>query len=207
MIALLISPKRDMTQKIKILILEDEIIVAKNMDIMLSKNGYYICGVASNYDDAKNMYEIDQPDIVISDIRIKGQKTGVDFVQEVVANSITPVIFITSYSDEETLKFVSQVKSFGYITKPFTKEQLLAVVSIAANRVEAARLDVPSELTKREFQVVQKIVLGLSTREIAEELEITHNTVESHRKNIFTKLKLQSSVELVTLAFQRGWIN
>lgn len=116
---------------LKTLIIEDEIIIAEDMRIMLESLGYAVIGTALDFDQGLELISNETPDIVLTDISLNSDKDGVDIAKEVRANFDLPLIFITSHSDQKTLERVKEVQHIGYLVKPFDKKELYTSIEIA----------------------------------------------------------------------------
>lgn len=108
----------------KILIVEDEVITATAIERDLEKVGYQVTGIAVTAEEAIDKAVATKPNLVLMDIRLKGVTDGISAAQRIQARLNIPVIYLTAHSDAETLKRVLHSKAYGYITKPFTAEQL-----------------------------------------------------------------------------------
>ena len=196
-----------------ILILEDEIIIAKSIKMHLEANGYTGI-IATNPDEAIDLLDKQQFDVVLSDINLRHKINGIEFAQQYVPMR-TPVVFLTAYSDAETIQQVENVLPYGYLLKPFHKEQLLLTInmSIAHARKQVLPASINStqnneeiHLSPREIEVVKQVVRGKTTNEIAETLFISPKTVSTHRKKIILKTGCKNVVELMALAIDKNWI-
>jgi DNA-binding NarL/FixJ family response regulator len=186
-----------------ILIIEDEIVVAHSTEAMLKNYGYHVVGIATNNRQAKILLNQNQIDLILCDINLNDEQTGIDLMRETKNQFQIPFVFISSYSDRFTLENADQLHPQAYLTKPFNEKQLLATV----NRVFLNPTEGYSKPTPRELMILSLISKGKSTRNIAENLKITINTVESHRKNLLKKYQVSSMPELVCLATSKGWIS
>lgn len=115
----------------KILIVEDESLVAMDMTDILTRLGYEVLPAAMGYKDAIAILETDKPDIVLVDINLSGSKTGIDIAQLLTDKYNLPFIFITSHSDEQTVKTAAATLPGGYLVKPFNAEDLFASIEVA----------------------------------------------------------------------------
>jgi len=123
----------------KILIVEDEVIVAKNIENQLINNGYKVTGIAVSGEESLNSAGIEKPDIVLMDIRLKGKMDGIEAADQLRKTYGLPVIFLTSYTDEETFQRAKLTEPFGYLVKPFDIKELSRVVEIALYKNETER--------------------------------------------------------------------
>jgi len=116
---------------IKILIVEDEAIVAKDLENILRSLGYEICGVASTGEAAVRLAEAGRPDLVLMDIVLQGEMDGIEAAGKIWERLSVPVIYITAYADKVTLSRAKVTEPFGYIIKPFNERDLQTVIEMA----------------------------------------------------------------------------
>jgi len=178
----------------KVMIVEDDVIVAEDIRQTLVREGYEVTGVAVNCDNGMKLFQSVRPDLIICDIQLEDRKTGIDLVKLIQNHSFVHVVFVTGSLNSEYLRSLSRMKNIMLITKPFTKAQLLSTVSLV--KLKILLQDVSKILSNREFQVAELIVSGMKTKEIAHALNISVETVKSHRKQIFSKLDLHSVSQL-----------
>ena len=129
----------------RILIVEDENIVAKDIQIRLEKFGYEVPGMASSGEVAIRKAEETQPDLVLMDIMLKGQMTGVEAAEQIRSQLDIPVIYLTAYSDSATLERAKVTEPFGYVLKPFEEKELHTAIEISLYRHRM-------EVERRRFQ-------------------------------------------------------
>ncbi len=122
----------------KILIVEDEAIIAEDMRTLLEGEGYEVVGICSTVEEAIGLAHRKRPDLAIVDIVLKNGD-GVKLAEEIIKEMEIPVIFVTAHSDRATLERVLKVQPYSYILKPFEARQLLGIVKIALDRAEAER--------------------------------------------------------------------
>jgi PAS domain S-box-containing protein len=125
-----------MTKK-KILIVEDEIVTAMDIEDTLTRHGYEIAGTATNGADAIRIAKEIQPDLILMDIRIEGQIDGVEVANEIGLFYEIPIIFLTAYSDDLTISRVIKTKSFSFLLKPFNERELSSNIEMAINKNQA----------------------------------------------------------------------
>lgn len=116
---------------IKILIVEDEVIISKDLSNMLIKMGYEVIGDALNYNEAINILEQDKPDLILIDINLNGPKDGIELAEKIKKDYQIPFIFTTSYADSNILDRAKKTKPINYLVKPFTTEQLFTTIELA----------------------------------------------------------------------------
>jgi PAS domain S-box-containing protein len=115
----------------KILVVEDEIIVARTIASQLNQLGYIVTGKASSGQTAINQASATQPDLILMDIVIKGEMDGITTAHYIHKQLDIPIIFLTAYADQETLERAKVTQPFGYIVKPFTIKDLHIAIEIA----------------------------------------------------------------------------
>lgn len=116
---------------IKILVVEDEALVARELELRLTKLGYKVVGVAPSADKAMELAREYSPDLLLMDIHIKGSEDGIDVAHRIKAEREVPVVFLTAYSDAETVTRAKQVAPYGYIIKPVENRELEVAIEIA----------------------------------------------------------------------------
>jgi len=115
----------------KILIVEDEAVIAMELEERLGRMGYEITGVCASGDAALQSIAAQRPDIVLMDICIQGDKDGVEVAAEIGARFDIPVVYVTAHSDELTLQRAKATGPFGSLLKPFRELDLHAAVEMA----------------------------------------------------------------------------
>lgn len=195
--------------KKRILIVEDEIIVGKDIESILTNAGYHITGIASTYTSALKFFKTNIPDLLLCDINLGPGKSGIEFVKESRKLKHVPVIYLTAHTDEEIVNDALGTSPDAYLTKPFTNEQLLVTVSRLLNFNQTEKLTsngypIP---TRREIDIMHFIAKGESSKSIAKKLCISFETVRTHRKNLFNKYKVGSISELINLAHTKNWLS
>jgi DNA-binding LytR/AlgR family response regulator len=117
--------------KLNIFIVEDESIVAKDIQNSLTKLGYNVVGFANNGKDAIDKITELSPDLILMDIMIKGPLTGIEVSEKIKEKMNIPVIFLTAYADEGTLSRAKITEPYGYILKPFKEIDLHSTIEMA----------------------------------------------------------------------------
>jgi len=118
----------------RILIVEDEYIVAMGIKRMLKSLGYTVTGVALSGEDAISKAELTFPDIVLMDIMLKGDMDGVEAAKKIRERFDVPVVYLTAYSDNKILERAERTEPFGYIIKPFDEKDLYSSIEVALQR-------------------------------------------------------------------------
>ncbi|MDI9882346.1 sigma-54-dependent transcriptional regulator [Flectobacillus longus] len=136
-----------MSKKDKILIVEDEFIVAYDLKLMLTKGGYLVTGIASSVERALQYIEEKKPDWVLIDIILKGNLTGIDLAQILHKRNI-PFLFISANTNHSSLESAKKTQPYGFLVKPFRDKDLFVMLDIARHRYGIER-----GLIKTETQV------------------------------------------------------
>ena len=116
--------------QVKILVVEDEILIADNICDTLTSLGYFTYEPALNYTEAISILENEKPDIAILDINLSGVKSGINLANIINDHHNIPFIFLTSNADKETVSLAKKVKPQAYLVKPFTQEELYSTIEI-----------------------------------------------------------------------------
>ncbi len=115
----------------RILIVEDEIVVASEIKLRLEAMGYGVLGIVNNGREAIELAERHEPDIILMDITLKGKMTGLEATREIAKSYGIPIIFITAHTDKTTLDSAREASSHGIFTKPFSDAELQAAIQQA----------------------------------------------------------------------------
>ena len=121
---------------IKILVVEDEVIVAQDIAGRLKKMGYQVTATVASGEEAIEKASENKPDLVLMDIVLKGDMDGVTAAGKIQTKINVPTVFLTAYADETTLERAKITNPFGYIVKPFQQKELQVVIEIALLRHE-----------------------------------------------------------------------
>ncbi|MBM3284327.1 MAG: response regulator, partial [Candidatus Aminicenantes bacterium] len=116
---------------IRILIVEDEGLVARDIENMTKGMGYEVCGLASTIDEALDKVASLRPDLVLMDVVIKGTLDGIAAAEKIWNSFHIPVIYVTAYADEVTIRRATLTEPFGYVLKPFDERELKIAIEMA----------------------------------------------------------------------------
>ena len=116
--------------RVKIAVVEDEIIIADNICESLESLGYNVLEPAITYTEGKELIDNERPDIVILDIHLSGKKDGVDLALYIRDNYDIPFIFLTAHADKATVERAKISNPPAYLVKPFTKEELYSSIEV-----------------------------------------------------------------------------
>ncbi|MGB8951540.1 MAG: response regulator [Candidatus Aminicenantales bacterium] len=111
-------------KKVRILVVEDEAIIAKDIQNILKNFGYQVTEVVSSGEESIRAAENLRPSLVLMDIRIKGDMNGREAAEKIHANYRIPIVYITAYGDEKTRQEAFLKNGFDYIPKPFEEREI-----------------------------------------------------------------------------------
>lgn len=117
--------------KTNVLVVEDENIVAKDIQHSLKKLGYGVVGIASSGEKAIAIASEQKPDIILMDIMLQGGMSGIETAQEIKEKLDIPVVYLTAYADESTLNKAKVTEPYGYIIKPFKEIDIHTSIEMA----------------------------------------------------------------------------
>jgi two-component system, response regulator PdtaR len=134
----------------RILIVEDEHIVAMGIKRMLITLGYVITGIASSGEDAIKKAESTFPDLVLMDIMLKGDVNGIEAAKEIKAHFNIPVVYLTACSENKIVESAWKTNPSGYIVKPFDEKDLQKSIDVALCRQRMEKQDAEKDSKKAE---------------------------------------------------------
>ncbi len=195
-------------KKTKVLIVEDEAVIAQHLEDILEENDYEVVGVAHNLKKAISLIEMKSPDFVCLDIMLSDGSSGIDVAKRIRTEYKVPFIYLTSYSDIETVKAVVATNPGGYLVKPFKDSDIIPAIELAiANFSPIAENDFPSleminsksdfHLSEREFEIILGIKDGKKNAQIATDNFISENTVKTHISRIYAKVGVNSKMACI----------
>lgn len=130
---------------VNVLIVEDEAFVALDLQRILEKLGHSVVGINVSAEDALQTVALDPPDLILVDVSLAGDLTGVEMVQQIRTEHEMPVIYITAYSDEATIGLLKFTEPFEYILKPFNEQALKVTIELALHKAAVRKERLASE--------------------------------------------------------------
>jgi DNA-binding NarL/FixJ family response regulator len=206
-----IASKQNMHKDLKILIVEDEPLIAEDILGFLETAGFSNISIVYDYKSAALLLEQELVEIVLLDINLEGELNGMDVAKKINKEHHLPFIFITSYSDSATIKEVKELHPVGYIVKPFNGKEIPAVLELGYElfytymgkgsdfEIEKLNKFASEPLTQKEIEVLLCIAEGKNNKQAADSLFVSVNTIKTHLKNIFIKLDITSRSEAIVL--------
>lgn len=193
---------------IKVLIVEDETLVAEDIAANLRNINFEVAGIAYSSEKALDMLALRHPDAVLLDINIRGTKDGIELAEIINDKYKIPFIYLTSYSDKTTIERAKVTMPYGYIVKPFDERDLLTSLEMAVYRHAQVNKNEPPKLekintqlltpiTKKEYEIALDITQGLTNKQMVEKHFVSINTIKSHIKNLYVKLEVHHRTALI----------
>lgn len=122
------------------MVVEDERIVAKDLEMTLRRLGYEVCLTASSGEAAVELVESNRPDLVLMDVRLRGGMDGVEAARLIQFRHDLPVVYLTAFADEVTLRRSLETQPYGYLVKPFQEKELHTTIETALSKNRLERL-------------------------------------------------------------------
>ncbi len=215
-------------KKAKILIADDHQMVRKGIATLLSDTPELtIIGEAKTGREVLNFLEQNETDVVLMDITMP-EMNGIEATKQISAQyDNVKVLAISMYDEYDYIQSILKAGAFGYILKDADKEELLIAIrkllqgknyysdkvlakitsKVAYERkAEEGKIAYEPTLTKRELEVIGLVAKEYTNQEIADMLNVSHRTVDTHKRNLLKKLKVKNVVGLVKYAFKHNLI-
>jgi DNA-binding NarL/FixJ family response regulator len=211
----------------KVLLVDDHKVVRQGLKALFTNEpDVEVIGEADDGRAALALVAELKPDVILMDISMPGLN-GIEATRQIRQRfPQVKVVILSMHANEEYVFQVLQAGATGYVLKQSDSLEVLAAIRAALaggsflsppisraviddyiRRAEArSHSPEPDPLTSREREVLQLLVEGLPNREIAQKLDISVKTVETHRANMMTKLGLKDKTELIKYALRKGWI-
>jgi len=187
-------------ENIKILIVDDDQTTASVMQLYVSNLGYEVVGIAADGKTAVNLCRELQPDLLLMDIYLGKGLDGIDSAEIIHKHFGIPIVFVSAYADENTLKRAKAVNPMGYVNKPLRETDLKTSIEFALSKakpvthhqfesgtsVEGVLTSLYS-LTPSEARFVAKLVEYPELNVVAAALNISLSTAKTHLKRIYRK--------------------
>ncbi len=206
---------------VKVFIIDDHPMVVEGLNSLLSRlEEIEVIGSVSNAFDAIPFIEKNDPDVVLLDINLP-EISGIDLCKKIHQRFPSiKILGMSTFSERSYISRMIENGASGYLIKSASGEEIAEAIrtvrqgriylSVAmehmARPLSVLPVDTLPTLTKREKEVLQLISEGLTNNQVAEKLFISPLTVDSHRKNLLTKLNVNNTASLIKLAVQHGLI-
>ena len=123
----------------RIMIVEDEWMIAEEIRMVLQSMQYDVTSMSSSGEEAIQNAEKDRPDLVLMDIMLKGEMDGIEAAGQIRSSYNIPIIYLTAYTNETVLERAKITEPFGYIVKPFAKQDLKVAIEMALYKHKAEK--------------------------------------------------------------------
>jgi len=137
---------------IKILVVEDEMIIAAKISMQLTSLGYEVTGILPRGEQAVQQVKENKPDIILLDINLKGQLDGIETALQIQQFAQIPIIYLTANSDEATFNRAKPTKPYAFISKPFKQLDLQRAIELTISRMAENAAGINSENTTGDEQ-------------------------------------------------------
>jgi len=184
--------KNDTQDKLSILIVEDDMLVGTHISIILTEAGYEVQGLLTTGEMVLEQMKSIQPDLVLMDIRLKGELDGIDTAKQIHSLYQIPVIFLTANSDNATFERAKEAFPFAFITKPFKAIDLSRTIALATSRMQETEINnIENKSASNESLLLnQQIFIRDKDKMVKIRLEDIHYVkAERNYCQIFTETK------------------
>ncbi len=174
-----------------VLIVEDNTFIGMGLQEELARLGHTVVGLASNSDDATELFRQRRPDLLLMDIRL-GKDDGIDLTRQLLAERRCPVVIVSAYSDAELVARAAAVGVFGYLVKPVKPDALKVQIEVATTRFEE---------TEQLRRTNQELTENLETRKLVERAKgILMKRLHLDEENAHRKLQHESQKRRINIA-------
>lgn len=206
---------------INVLIVEDHTVVSEGLSAMLSTaDELNLVGTRSSAEEAIETVRSGGVDVALMDVSLSGTLTGIEATRIIKESSPeTKILVLTMYTDPATVAEAIKAGADGYMSKGASRDSLVRAICDVAEGKSVLDPGVtdgvfgrlggrqPGALSDREVAVLQSLSNGNSTKETAQELHLSEETIKTYLKQVFRKLQVRDRTEAVAEAFRRGLIH
>ncbi|MGB9978138.1 methanogen output domain 1-containing protein [Methanobacterium sp.] len=180
----------------KVLIVEDERILAIGMKRKLENVGYTVIGIACSGEEAIENAKETNPDLILMDIVLKGEMDGIEAAQQIINLYNIPVIYLTAYADEEILERAMVTEPYGYLLKPFNINELKANIKMALykHKLETERKESMKNRIMEDYY--QFMIYGMDESKYYSEMDIRNILLKTFEESFEEKMKPEFEKEL-----------
>ena len=187
---------------VRVLVVEDEGLIAEEISERLRRLGMTVVGVVDTADDAVRLARTGEPDIVLMDIRIKGDRDGVQATDEITRTLDVPVVYLTAHSDQATFARAKVSGPFGYVLKPFHERDLTIAIELAVHRHALDRRLKESE--RRYVATLASIGDAVVATDLDRRLTFMNPVAEKLTRWPFAEAQGRAVEEVVRMAQEEG---
>lgn len=168
--------------KFKVLIVEDEVLISEHIKRVVEKSGFRPLDICEDYEEAMKLLQYETPDLAFLDIRMNGVDEGVEVAKHLRTLNI-PFVFITSFSDKETLQNAVMQQPLGYILKPFTNTEIQEYLAVLEKAVIGGEITVGNVNNKERISIDE--IMWVKSENVYVELHCTEKK-HVHRSKLTT---------------------
>ncbi|BAY11628.1 hybrid sensor histidine kinase/response regulator [Calothrix sp. NIES-2098] len=184
------------TSKPTILIVEDEWVIALDIKQHLTKLGYSVAGTANSAEKALDLVAATKPDLVLMDIYLQGDKSGIEAADQIRQEFDIPVVFLTAHADEATLTEAIATHPYGYIVKPFEEQDLIIAIQVALANHRAEQAVRQALEKERQLNELRSQFVSIVSHEFRNPLSSLLLTLELFEQpELLTPAKRQTHIE------------
>lgn len=206
---------------LRLLIAEDHTLVSQGLEVMLSMTeGMELAGVVDTGEGAIKRVQEVEVDLVLMDVNLGPSINGIEATRQIKEISPrTKVLILSMFTDPATVAEAVKAGADGYLSKGSSREAVVQAIQDVCEGRSVLDPNVtegifgrisgkdPNALTDRELAVLQELSHGKSTREVAEHIHVSEETIKSYLKQVFRKLGVHDRTEAVAEAFRRGLVH
>jgi len=112
----------------RVLIVEDETIIAMDIQYVLENSGFHVSDIVSTGEESIEKASLMHPDVILMDIKLKGKMDGVNAAKKIYKKFQIPILYVSAYDNDKALKNLQSVKCFGFLNKPFEENELKTAI-------------------------------------------------------------------------------
>jgi two-component system nitrate/nitrite response regulator NarL len=198
-----------MEKKITFYLADDHQIILDGLMLLIeSEPSWEIIGTANEGNKAYHEILLNKPDIALIDLRMPN-RNGIQLILSLTKLVPTKFIILSMHDDKHYITDAKNIGAFGYLLKNVGKDELLKCINMVIKNEQyypyknvLSLFDKPYRLTPRELEILKLIVNEYTSQQIANQLSLSHFTVETHRKNIWKKTNAKTIVGLIKFAIE-----
>ena len=186
----------------QILIVEDEIILARTISLTIENLGYQVAGIVDSGEEAIQIVSEVQPDLVLMDIVLEGELSGIEAAEQIRDRLDIPVIYLTAYGDQDTINKATQTDPFGYIIKPIEPDELSATIKIALRKHDLLKTLNQAKIEAEENQQSKSQMVSMVSHEGRNSLtaiKTSSDIIERYSERL-SDAKKQKHIQKIQLA-------
>ncbi len=192
-----------------ILIVEDEFIIAKDIETSLENMGYKVCAVVSSGEKAIAKVKREKPDLVLMDIVLKGSIDGIEAARQIRSLFKIPIVYLTAYADQNTLDRAKITEPYGYLIKPFNDKELNTAIEMACYKHKMEKKLTESKekfkfLAENMSDIVWTLDMNLETTYVSPSVEkVLGFTPEERKRQTLEDMVTPNSLKLINETFSQ----